>query len=79
MIRQLLHVLGIIAAWFLGATVVGAIIAMFVEVHGSILYVIIELCNVNRAFGKKALVTWGVALGVFAGFATDWILGITGA
>ena len=41
MIRQLLHVLGIIAAWFLGATVVGAIIAMFVEVHGSILYVIL--------------------------------------
>jgi ZIP family zinc transporter len=46
---------------------------------GSILYVVIELCNVNRAFGKKALVTWGVALGLFLGFATDWILGISGA
>jgi ZIP family zinc transporter len=46
---------------------------------GSILYVVIELCNVNRAFGKKALVTWGVALGLFLGFATDWVLGIAGA
>src|SRR3954452_3330725 len=46
---------------------------------GSILYVVIELCNVNRTFGKKTLVTWGVALGLFLGFATDWILGISGA
>jgi ZIP family zinc transporter len=46
---------------------------------GSILYVIVELCNVNRAFGKKTLVTWGVTLGLFLGFATDWILGISGA
>jgi zinc transporter, ZIP family len=46
---------------------------------GSILYVIVELCNVNRAFGKKTLVTWGVALGLFLGFATDWVLGISGA
>jgi ZIP family zinc transporter len=46
---------------------------------GSILYVVIELCNVNRSFGMKTLVTWGVVLGLTLGFATDWILGIAGA
>jgi ZIP family zinc transporter len=54
-------------------------VAFLALAGGSILYVVIELCNVNRAFGKKALVTWGVTLGLFAGFATDWILGISGA
>jgi ZIP family zinc transporter len=82
-----LALLGLIGG---GPTLVGTIIgqawtsnalavAFLSLAGGSILYVVIELCNVNRAFGKKALVTWGVALGLFLGFATDWILGISGA
>src|SRR5438132_1452035 len=41
---------------------------------GSILYVVIELLNVCRLFGHKTVITWGVLLGIFLGFATDFIL-----
>src|SRR5919204_4662787 len=41
---------------------------------GSILYVVVELLNVCRLFGQKAIVTWGILLGLFVGFATDFIL-----
>jgi ZIP family zinc transporter len=46
---------------------------------GSILYVVIELLGVCRLFGKKTVVTWGVLLGVFLGFATDFVLVAAGA
>src|SRR5215471_17808611 len=46
---------------------------------GSILYVVIELLNVFRLFAKKTIVTWGVLLGLFLGFATDFILVAAGA
>jgi ZIP family zinc transporter len=46
---------------------------------GSILYVVIELLHVNRSFGFKRLVTWGLVLGLMAGFATDWVLVAAGA
>src|SRR5437588_500751 len=46
---------------------------------GSILYVVIELLNVGRALASKMLVTWGVLLGLFLGFATDFILVAAGA
>jgi ZIP family zinc transporter len=46
---------------------------------GSILYVVIELLNVCRLFAKKTVVTWGVLLGLFLGFATDFILVAAGA
>src|SRR5918912_2267272 len=46
---------------------------------GSILYVVIELLNVCRAFGSKTVVTWGVLLGLFLGFATDFVLVAAGA
>jgi len=41
---------------------------------GSILYVVIELLNVGRVLASKKLVTWGILLGLFVGFATDFIL-----
>jgi ZIP family zinc transporter len=46
---------------------------------GSILYVVIELLNVCRLFGHKTAVTWGVLLGLFLGFATDFALVAAGA
>jgi ZIP family zinc transporter len=46
---------------------------------GSILYVVVELLNVCRLFGQKAIVTWGVLLGLFLGFATDFVLVAAGA
>src|SRR3954467_286096 len=41
---------------------------------GSILYVVIELLNVLRGAGSKAMVTWGILLGLVLGFATDFVL-----
>jgi len=41
---------------------------------GSILYVIIELLGVNRAFGLKVLASAGILVGMFLGFGTDFIL-----
>jgi ZIP family zinc transporter len=46
---------------------------------GSILYVIIELLNVLRGAGSKAMVTWGVLFGLILGFGTDFILVAAGA
>jgi ZIP family zinc transporter len=46
---------------------------------GSILYVVVELLNVCRLFGQKTIVTWGVLLGLFLGFATDFVLVAAGA
>jgi ZIP family zinc transporter len=45
---------------------------------GSILYVVIELFNVNRQFGHKVLVTWALLGGLFLGFATDFVLEAVG-
>ena len=46
---------------------------------GSILYVVIELLAVARKLGHKELATWGIILGLIAGFATDMILTAAGA
>jgi len=54
-------------------------IAFLALAAGSILYVVIELLNVNRGFGLQRLVTWGLVLGLMAGFSTDWVLVAAGA
>src|SRR5204863_5401725 len=46
---------------------------------GSILYVVIQLLGVARKLGHKELMTWGIILGLIAGFATDLILVAAGA
>jgi ZIP family zinc transporter len=46
---------------------------------GSILYVIIELLNVNRGLGFRKVVMWGILAGLLAGFLTDWVLVAAGA
>jgi zinc transporter, ZIP family len=70
---------------FLG-TVVGQVwvnefvsVAFLTLAAGSILYVVMELAHVNRRFGFKRLVTWGLLIGLLAGFLTDWILVAAGA
>jgi ZIP family zinc transporter len=45
---------------------------------GSILYVVIELLNVLRGAGSKAMVSWGILLGLVLGFGTDFVLVATG-
>jgi zinc transporter, ZIP family len=54
-------------------------IVFFALAAGSILYVVMELLNVGRVLASKTLVTWGVMLGLFLGFATDFILEAAGA
>jgi ZIP family zinc transporter len=46
---------------------------------GSILYVVIELLHVCRTLCSKTLMTWGILLGLFLGFATDFVLVASGA
>jgi zinc transporter, ZIP family len=53
-------------------------VAFLALAAGSILYVVIELCNVNRQFGHKVLVTWALFAGLFLGFATDFVLEAVG-
>ena len=84
---RFLALLGLIGGGptFLGTVVGQAWVNDFVSVAfltlaaGSILYVVIELLQINRAFGFKRLVTWGLLLGLLAGFLTDWVLVAAGA
>ena len=46
---------------------------------GSILYVVVQLLKVANKQGYPVLVTWGVLIGILAGFATDYILVAAGA
>ena len=81
-----LGLLGLIggAPTFLG-TVVGhawvsdAVSVLFFAVAaGSILYVVMELFNVCRRYALPVLVTWMLLLGLFLGFATDFVLEAAG-
>jgi ZIP family zinc transporter len=83
---RFLLLLGIIAG---GPTFLGTLIgqawtsealsvAFLALAAGSILYVIIELANVNRQLGHKVLVSWALFGGLFLGFATDFVLEAVG-
>src|SRR4051795_11162435 len=54
-------------------------IIFFALAAGSILYVVMELLNVGRVLASKTVVTWGILLGLFLGFSTDFILVAAGA
>jgi ZIP family zinc transporter len=54
-------------------------IAFLALAAGSILYVVIELLAVGRRLGLKEITTWGIFLGVAAGFLTDAIVTAAGA
>ncbi len=83
---RFLFLLGLIGG---GPTFVGTVIgqawtsealsvAFLALAAGSILYVIIELANVNRHLGHKVLVSWALFGGLFLGFATDFVLEAVG-
>jgi len=81
-----LGLMGLIAGapTFLG-TVIGqswtsqaASVVFLALAGGSILYVVIELLNVLRGAGSKAMVTWGILFGIILGFATDFVLVASG-
>jgi ZIP family zinc transporter len=82
-----LTVLGLIGG---GPTFVGTLIgqrftsdtvsiAFLALAAGSILYVVIELLAVGRRMATKEITTWGLLIGLLAGFATDAIVTAGGA
>jgi ZIP family zinc transporter len=54
-------------------------IAFLALAAGSILYVVIELLAVGRRMATKEITTWGLLIGLLAGFATDAIVTAGGA
>ena len=77
-----LGLLGLIAG---GPTFIGTVVgqawvsealsvAFFGVAAGSILFVVIQLMNVNRKFGYATLVSWMLVAGIVLGFATDFVL-----
>jgi ZIP family zinc transporter len=53
-------------------------VAFLALAGGSILYVLLELLHVNRAFDMKPLVTWALLGGLVLGFGTDFVLAAVG-
>jgi ZIP family zinc transporter len=53
-------------------------IAFLALAAGSILYVIVQLIGVALKMGQKELLYWGLLLGLFAGFATDFVVTVGG-
>src|SRR4029077_18626087 len=49
-------------------------VAFLALAAGSILYVVIQLMNVNQKLGYKTLVMWMLLAGLFLGFAADLII-----
>ncbi len=79
---RFLALLGLIGG---GPTFVGTIVGQawvsdalavvfFAIAAGSILYVVQQLFQVNSRFNMPVLVTWMLLVGLFLGFATDWVL-----
>lgn len=60
---------------FINDTVYLAFLAL---AAGSILYVIVQLLRIGDRMGHKQLLYWGLLLGLFAGFATDFIVTAAG-
>src|SRR3954453_6325025 len=54
-------------------------VAFFAIAGASILYVVIQLLEVCRRAALPRLIAWMLLLGLFLGFATDWVLVAAGA
>jgi zinc transporter, ZIP family len=54
-------------------------VAFLALAAGSILFVVMELMHVNRAFGVKTLVAWAVLAGILLGFGTEFVIKAAGA
>ena len=84
---RFLALLGLIGGGptFLGTLIGQAYVSEALEIGflalaaGSILFVVMELMNVNRQLGYKTLVAWGILFGLALGFGTDFVLEIAGA
>jgi zinc transporter, ZIP family len=83
---RFLALLGLIGGGptFIGTLIGQAFVSEALEIGflalaaGSILYVVIELMNVNRQLGYRTLVAWALLFGLFLGFGTDFVLAVAG-
>jgi ZIP family zinc transporter len=83
---RFLGLLGLIGGGptFLGTLIGQAYVSEALEIGflalaaGSILYVVIELMNVNRQLGYRTLVAWALLFGLALGFGTDFVLAVAG-
>ena len=83
----LLIVLGLIggAPTFVGTLIGQAVVNDVLSIGflalaaGSILYVVIQLLRVVAKWGRKELLCWSILLGLFLGFATDFVIVAAGA
>ena len=81
-----LGLLGLIggAPTFLGTLIGQSFVSEAVSVAflalaaGSLLYVVMQLMHVNRQLGHKELVGWMLLVGLFLGFATDFVIEAAG-
>jgi ZIP family zinc transporter len=53
-------------------------VAFLAVAAGSILYVVLELIEVNRRLAAKTLLGWAILLGLFLGFATEFVVEAAG-
>jgi zinc transporter, ZIP family len=53
-------------------------IAFLALAAGSILYVVVELMNVNRQLASKTIVMWGLLAGLVLGFGTEFVVAAAG-
>ncbi len=53
-------------------------IAFLALAAGSILYVVVELMNINRQLASKTVVMWGLLAGLVLGFATEFVVAAAG-
>jgi zinc transporter, ZIP family len=53
-------------------------VAFLALAAGSILYVVMQLINVNKQLGHKELAAWMMLVGLFLGFATDFVIQAAG-
>jgi zinc transporter, ZIP family len=53
-------------------------VAFLALAAGSILYVVVELLNVNRQLASKTVVMWGLLAGLMLGFGTEFVVAAAG-
>jgi ZIP family zinc transporter len=53
-------------------------VAFLAIAAGSILYVVLELVEVNRRLASKSLLAWALLAGLFLGFATEFVVEAAG-
>jgi ZIP family zinc transporter len=66
----------LVGSWFVNDALFLTFLAL---AAGSVLYVVVQLIQVSAKQGYRSILMWGIFLGLFAGFATDYVLVYAGS